>query len=82
VRPPIAKGLRAEEDVDEIAKRSVRTSQAAGFIEPTSWPRGAEAGTDPSWGGPKRAGKDRCGDFGTGTRATGWITGQKGYKRA
>src|SRR5205809_7064985 len=31
--------------------------------------RGAEAGTDPSWGRPKRAGKAPCGDFGTRRRA-------------
>ena len=32
----IAKGLRAEEDVDEIAKLCADLA-AAGFIEPTTW---------------------------------------------
>jgi len=55
--------LRA--DVDEIAKLCADLA-AAEFIEPTPWHQVAEAGTDPSCGSPQRAGKDPCGDFGTG----------------
>ena len=42
----IAKGLRAEEDVDEI-ERLCAGCVAARFIEPTPWPRGAGAGHGP-----------------------------------
>jgi len=40
--------------------------------------RGAEAGTDLSYGSPQRAGKDPCGDSGTATRATGRTDGSAG----
>src|SRR5206468_3808899 len=62
---------RGEEDVDEIATCCADVA-AAWFIEPTTWHQVAEAGTDPSWGRPKRAGKAPCGVSGTGTQATGW----------
>ena len=42
----------------------------------------ADGSTDPSYGSPENDGKDPCGDFGTGRSPTGWMTGEKGYKRA
>src|SRR5207247_10135499 len=38
----------------------------------------AEAGTACATEWPQRRGKAPCGVSGTGTRATGWVTGQKG----
>jgi len=42
----IAKGLRAEDDVDEIVKLCADLV-AAGFIEPTTWRRGRRSGHGP-----------------------------------
>ena len=59
-----------EEDVDEIAKLTVDLVVAG---SPSRRP-GTEVpkrGTDPSWGRPKSAGKDPCGDSGTRASATG-----------
>jgi len=39
----------------------------------------AEAGTACATEWPQRRGKDPCGVSGTGTRATGWMTGGEGY---
>jgi len=51
-------------DAGEI-ERVCADLAAAGFIEPTIRHEVAEAGTDPSWGSPKSAGKAPCGDSGT-----------------
>src|SRR5258705_13542494 len=55
---------------------------AAGLIEPMTWQRGAEADTEPSCGSPQRAGKDPCGDFGTGRSPTGLDHGREGLETA
>ncbi len=64
--------------MDEITKLYADLA-ADVFIEPVTRHRSAEAGTDPSCGSRQRAGKAPCGDFGTAARATGWMTGGKGY---
>src|SRR5206468_2027843 len=72
-------GDSGRSDGDEIAKLCADLA-AAGLIEPTTWPRGAEAGTDPSWGRPKRAGKAPCGVSGTGAQANGLDYGREGLQ--
>src|SRR5439155_17279487 len=71
-------GLRAEEEVDEIAK--LCAGLGAGLIEADDRAEG-RAPTPPAIA-PKWDGKDPSGDSGTGTRGTGWMRGEKGYKRA
>ena len=66
--------------MDEIAKLCEDLA-AAGFIEPMTWHRRAEAGTEPSCGSPQREGKDPCGDSGTGTSARGQTGGRGGSNR-